>query len=280
MRRASRWLAALWLLQPVYAAAQAPAEPLWEAGVGMAVTALPDYRGADEGRTYLLPIPYFTYHGKRLRIDRLGVHADLIERERLQFDVSLSLGPPADSDENRARAGMPDLDLTLEVGPSLKLLCWASERRERTLTLQLPLRAVIATDFGSHWGQVGWVFAPHLSYDHSNFGPGVGWNFLASAGPVYATEKFHDYYYEVGPQFATAARPAFDAAGGYSGMRVTLSMSKRYREFWLGWFVRYDDLDGASFAASPLVRRGDSLIAGIGMSWVFLRSATSASRDP
>jgi MipA family protein len=33
-------------------------KPLWELGVGLALLRLPDYRGSDESRYYLLPFPY------------------------------------------------------------------------------------------------------------------------------------------------------------------------------------------------------------------------------
>ena len=241
---------------------------MWEAGFGVAMMSLPDYRGSDEGKTYALPIPYFSYNGERFHIDRQGAHGDLIQGNNLWLDISMNLGPPAESDENEARSGMPDLDPTVEIGPSLRWQWWTSEDKNRSLTLYLPVRAVVATDF-SHSHSIGWVFAPHVTYDVQNF----GWNFGVSIGPVYATEKYHDYYYQVNPEFATTARPVFDAEGGYSGLRATVSMSKRFPRFWIGAFLRYDDLHNVAFEDSPLMRRDDSLMAGIGISWIFVRSA-------
>lgn len=268
-RIVARWLCAALLVVP---AVQAEDEPLWELGMGAAVMALPDYRGSDEGKTYLAPIPYFVYNGDRFRIDRRGVHGDLAHRDNVWLDVSINLGPPADSEHNTARQGMPDLDPTVEFGPSLRWLWLANERRDTTLTLYLPLRAVVATDF-SRWHPIGWVFAPHLTYDDRNIALGSGWNFSASAGPVYASEKYHDYYYQVDPEFVTAARPAYNADGGYSGFRTTFTLSKRYKDYWIGGFARYDTLNGATFEDSPMVKQNDSLMIGFGVSWVFARSA-------
>ena len=42
--------------------------PLWEAGAGVAVIDFSDYRGSDERNTYVLPVPYFVYRGKFLKI--------------------------------------------------------------------------------------------------------------------------------------------------------------------------------------------------------------------
>jgi outer membrane scaffolding protein for murein synthesis (MipA/OmpV family) len=267
-RLAAGLLCVVWMLAST-ARAQ---EPLWEVGFGMATMSLPDYRGADEGKTYLLPVPYFAYNGENFRIDRRGMHGDIAQRDNVWLDLSVNLGPPADSDENSTRQGMPDLDPTIEIGPSLRILWLANERNDRTLTLYLPLRAVIATDF-SQADAIGWVFAPHLTYDHLKFGPGGGWNFSFSFGPLYATEKFHDYYYQVSPEFANAARPLYDASGGYSGVRTTITLSKRFKDYWIGTFMRHDSLRGAAFEDSPLVRSDSSLMAGVAFTWIFARSA-------
>lgn len=268
MRSTFRWLYAALLMVP---AAHAQEEPLWEIGFGTASMVLPDYRGSDEGRTYLLPIPYFSYNGERFRIDRRGVHGDLAQKDNVFFDISMNLGPPAESDKNQARAGMPDLDPTIEIGPSLRWKWFESKNTNHALTLYLPARAVIASDF-SHTQGIGWVFAPHVTYDYLNFGPGGGWNFSASFGPMYATEKFHDYYYQVNPEFATSTRPAYDADAGYSGARTTLTLSKRFADFWIGGFIRHDALNGTTFEDSPLVRKDSSLMAGFGVTWIFARS--------
>jgi len=37
---------------------------------------------------------------------------------------------------------------------------------------------------------------------------------------------------------------------------------------WVGAFVRYDNLRGAAFQDSPLVRRTSGVTAGFGVSWV------------
>jgi outer membrane protein len=263
------WICAL-LLFGASAQAQEKEQPLWEAGVGAAAMTLPDYRGSDEGRTYLLPIPYFSYNGERFRIDRRGVQGDLLRSENIWIDISMNLGPPAKSDENQARNGMPDLDPTVELGPSLRWLWWATPDTTKTFTFYLPVRGVIATDF-SHAQSIGWVVAPHVTYEDLDFAPG-GWDFSASVGPLYATEKFHDYYYQVSPQFATATRPAYDAKGGYSGVRATMAISKRFSDYWIGGFIRYDDLHNVVFEDSPLMRKSSSLMAGIGVTWIFARS--------
>lgn len=270
---------ALFLIIGKLPPAMAEESPLWEAGLGLGVIAAPDYRGADEGRTYVLPIPYFVYYGKRLHVDRRGVRGELLGGDRASFSVSASLGPPANSSDNSARSGMPDLDPTIEIGPSLDILLDDRADKNPSLTLRLPVRAVVATDL-SHFRNVGWVFLPHLSLDFKNVGPGNGWYLGLSVGPIFATKQLHEYYYTVRPEFATATRPAFDARGGYSGAGVALTLSKRFNGYWVGGFLRYDDLHGAAFEDSPLVRSSHAFLAGIAFSKIFASSPQPARSRP
>lgn len=246
--------------------------PRWEAGLGIGTVRGPDYRGSDEYRNFLLPIPYFVYRGETLRADRRGVRTELFQSARASLNISATLGLPGRSEENGARAGMPDLDPAFEIGPSLNVRLYENVPRDRLLSARLPLRAVVATDLASA-EHIGWVFLPHLALDFLNAGPSNGWNLGVSAGPIYASGKYHDYYYAVRPEFATATRPVYDASGGYSGASVGLTLTRRYPGYWIGAFVRYDDLHGAAFEESPLVRTKYSLIAGVAVTKIIARSA-------
>ncbi len=243
--------------------------PRWELGLGLAGLSIPDYRGSDQRRGYVLPLPYIQYRGDVFRIDREGAHGKLFTSERVKLEVSLAAGPPAKSDKSDARAGMPNLDPTVEAGPSLQLYLARNEARDRVWSVQLPLRAAAAVDL-HHVQRIGWVFAPNLNFDALNVRN--GWDVGVAVGPIYATEDYHDYYYEVAPRFATATRPAYDARAGYSGSRFTLTASRRYPRFWVGAFARYDNLSGAVFADSPLVKKKDSFMAGAGIAWILATS--------
>lgn len=273
------WGLALMLLMAAPPAALAETQPLWELGFGFGGITAPDYRGSNEQRGYLLPVPYIVYHGKVLRADRSGIYGRLFRTERTKLDLSFDAGVPAKSSKNTARAGMPDLDPTIEMGPSLEVCVWHACTADTVLELRLPLRAVFATNF-SHVNSAGWVFNPHLNLDIKNIGPQGGWNFGMALGPLYASEKNHDYYYQVDPVYVTPTRPAYDARAGYSGTRLTLALSKRYNGFWIGTFARYDDLSGVRFADSPLMRVRRSFMAGFGVSWFFARSATLVDVEP
>ncbi len=241
--------------------------PLWEVGLGVAGLSLPDYRGSDEQHEYLLPLPYVQYRGKFLQIDREGARGKLFSSDRVRLELSASAGPPARSDDNEARRGMPDIDPTIEMGPLLEIALSRDSFHDRTWSIRLPWRAVAATDL-AHYDGIGWVFAPSLNYEmHQG-----GWDLGAAAGPLYASEKYHDYFYEVTPDFATATRPAYDATSGYSGSRLTFTASRRFRNFWIGAFARYDRLSGAAFDDSPLLKKKASFMAGAGIAWILAES--------
>jgi MipA family protein len=257
-------LLAISLSMPV---ARAEESPHWEVGLGVAGLSLPDYRGSDERRAYLLPLPYFKYRGKSLQIDREGARGKLFSSERIRLELSASVGPPARSNDNEARRGMPDIDPTFEMGPLLEITLSRDSLHRRSWTVRLPWRAVAATDF-SHVNGIGWVFAPSLNYEKHQ----GGWDLGATAGPIYASEKYHDYFYEVTPDFATVMRPAYDATSGYSGSRLTFTASRRFRGFWVGAFARFDELSGAAFDDSPLFRKKTSFMAGAGIAWILAES--------
>lgn len=250
--------------------------PLWELGAGIGGLTLPDYRGSDEQRNLLFPIPYFIYRGEILKVDRERIRGLLFKTERVELNFSLNGSPPVKSKNNKAREGMPNLDPTLEFGPQLNILLWEYEQRYK-LTLQLPLRKVIATDLSSAHN-AGLISNPILNLDIKNIGQ-HGWNLGLSGGPVFANQTYHHYFYGVDPDYATAGRPAYDASGGYSGAQITLALSKRFSDFWTGAFIRVYDLHGAVFDDSPLLQQRLSFMAGIGFAWIFSRSDTRVMAD-
>lgn len=252
----------------VSGAASAEEKPLWEIGFGFFTLTSPDYRGSDESRAYLLPFPYVVYRGDIIKVGRSGIYSRLLETDRVNFDLSADGSVPTDSSKNSARQGMPDLDATFEIGPALEVCLWRSCNGDRKLQFRVPVRAVFSTDFSSIESRGGSMH-PNLNFDIKNLGPAGGWNFGVAAGPLYATEHYHDYYYEVAPPYATGTRPAYNAHGGYSGSRLTLALSKRFQHVWVGAFARYDTLSGVKFEDSPLVRSDHAFMAGVSVAWIF-----------
>ena len=246
--------------------------PLWEVGAGAIGLRYPDYRGSNESRNYLYPIPYLVYRGNRLRVDRQGPRALVFESPRLELDFSTYITPAVRSTENRAREGMPGLDPTVEIGPQINFIVARDDEAEWRFDLRLPVRAVVATDI-KHTQGAGYTAYPHvwLSARPQLFGY-QRWNFSMQVGALFGSRDYHDYFYSVAPQFATPDRPAYQAPGGYSGAVVSGSLGRRFGKLWVGAFARYDALRSVAFEPSPLMRQNYSVIAGIGAAWVFAES--------
>jgi outer membrane scaffolding protein for murein synthesis (MipA/OmpV family) len=250
--------------------------PLWEAGAGIGATTLPQYRGSDQSNTWVLPVPYLVYRGESLKVDDRRFRGLFFDSDKVELEFSLSGSPPAK--DNDARRGMPDLDATLELGPSLNIALFRSENRMEKLELRLPVRTVIASDF-SHFRQAGWVFQPNLSLDFKNVLGNRGWNLGLQSSVIYTDRRYNRYFYAVDPIFATADRPAFDPSGGFGGMNLLAAVSKRFPGFWAGAFAKWDSVAGAMFADSPLVRTRSNLSGGFAIAWILGASTVKVEAE-
>ncbi len=242
--------------------------PLWELGAGVGTLYLPDYRGSDQNNTYILPTPIFVYRGTWLKSDKDGTRALLVNTDRVKVDVSVGASPPTRTSEGNARAGMPTLPGTFELGPDLNITLAAAESRWK-LDLRLPVRAAITLERDPRF--IGTTFSPNLNLDLKDVG--AGWSLGLLTGPLFADAKNHGFFYNVDPVYANASRPSYRAAGGYSGWRFLAATSRRVNDIWWGAFVRYDQLSGSAFEDSPLVRRRSAVTAGLAVSWFFAKSA-------
>ena len=251
-------------------------KPLWELGVGLGLLQIPDYRGSDENRLYLLPYPYVVYRGDILKVDEQRVTGQIFKTDRILLDFSGFGSVPVKSSNNSARAGMPDLDPTFELGPALRIKLWESKEDKFKLDLTLPVRAFFSTNFSSV-SREGWVFSPRINFVKDDLIPDTGLNLGISVGPMFADSGYHAYYYTVEPAYATAARPAYSAGGGYSGSTLTVGLGKAYEQFIFNAFVSADFLQGASFENSPLVKRETSIMSGFSVSWIFFKSAKTVT---
>jgi outer membrane scaffolding protein for murein synthesis (MipA/OmpV family) len=267
-------LAALALIAASGTGALAEEKPVWELGVGPFFLAQPDYRGSDETNGYVYPFPYVVYRGDRFRVDRDGIRGLLFETDRVEFDLSVFGSPPVDSSDNAAREGMPDLDATLEIGPVLSVTIAQDAPRDFgwRLRFRVPVRYAFTTDF-SNVGTAGWVTWPHLNLDTRQRFWGGEWWLGFNVGPQYATRQYNNYFYSVPTQFATPTRPAYEAPGGYGGTIFLASLSRRFKRFWAGGYLRYDNLSGAVFDESPLVKSSSYFSAGLAVAWVFAESS-------
>jgi MipA family protein len=254
---------------------RAAEEPLWEAGLGIGALGYNDYRGANSSHIYPIPVPYFLYNGPVLKTDRDGIHAALFNQRWVEVKLSFNATTPVSND--RSRSGMPQLRPTVEAGASLDFHLWESADGRYRWDLRLPVRSAFAIEAPPE--AIGWTFTPGLAWDFLDPLGHPGWKLGLFAGPLFANRRYNDYFYSVAPQFATAARPAYEASGGYAGTQSLAALSKRFPRYWVGAFMRYDTLSGAAFADSPLVAREGYWTAGFGIAWPISISSRRVETD-
>jgi outer membrane scaffolding protein for murein synthesis (MipA/OmpV family) len=256
---------------PEAVAAEPEAKPLFELGVAGVGGYLPDYPAAGQSHFQGIALPYLAYRGRILRSDEKGVlRGRLVRGKGLELDLSLSGSFAADSDDNDARTGLPDLDYLGEIGPRLQITL-ARAARDAKIDFELPVRAVLSSDF-SDLNYRGLLTAPQIAYQHDDLN-GRGLEVKLGLTASFATNEFMDYFYEVEPRFATASRPAFSARAGYLGSRLQLSGSQRLGPRWRLFFaLRGDSHHGAANERSPLFLERLTWGAGGGLIWSFFHS--------
>jgi MipA family protein len=244
-------------------------KPLWELGLGAGWLHLPHYRGSDQTRDWLLPIPYFVYRGDVFRADREGARARLLDNTGgFDLDLSAAVNTPTRSRDNRAREGMANLAPTVEIGPSLNYTL--TQGAGWQLDLRLPARAVFTV--ARRPASIGWTANPvlYLAADVQN------WDVVLQAGPVWSGRAYNRYFYDVASADARLGRPAYESRGGNAGWVATATASRRLGPVWIGTYMQADGLGGAVFADSPLLRKRLNISYGIGLSWVFSESSARA----
>lgn len=246
--------------------AQEDTNKKWELGLGVGAVSGPDYRGSDEYRDFISPIPYVVYRGKIIRSDREGIRGNFLRTDRYEFTLSASASITPDADKNTLREGMPDLGSTLELGPSFTINLTGTDFSQGW-HLQIPWRAVFAIG-ADESGYIGSIFQPQIVYRNKL----SDWTFTYRAGITFASNDYHDYYYKVKQDYVTETRDYFDASGGYSGWNNQMALSRSFNynniQTRLALFIRYDNIGGTDFNKSPLVVTDHSYRGGLAFIWV------------
>lgn len=240
--------------------------PKWELGVGAGWAWSPHYPAAEQNSTVFLALPYFVYRWERLKVGGGGLLTGrLFESERLDLTLSVGGALPAKSRDNRARAGMPNLDTMAEFGPQLDITLGEPDDRQ-IWKVKLPLRGVVSTDFhGIDYRGV--VFKPQLAYTRKGLAGG-GLETTLSGGPIFASGLLMDYFYEVPPLYATPVRPTYDAHGGYLGSALNATVSYEFSDnFRIIAGAQAAYFGGAENADSPLFRDNLNFSLGLGFIW-------------
>lgn len=238
----------------------------WEIGAGISAIDFRLYPGSRQSKTYVLPLPYFTYRSKYLEIDR-GIRGILPSGSNWYLDISADFGIPVNSKKSIVRTGMPNLDSIIQFGPSLQYSIIGSRKQAEEFRLELPIRTAISIDT-DHIANQGVLFEPRLVYEKRRSGQS-GFSSIIRAGLRYATKDYHAYYYDVSPADVTPQRSFFESGKGFSGFLLDLRASWRDGDVLFWSLFRYHSLNDAVFVNSPLIEDENYFLAAIGISWIF-----------
>lgn len=236
-----------------------------ELGLGLASLYYPDYIGSKSSEFFLSPLPYVRYRGEYLTLDEDGITGKLFGINGLRLEMSMNGSLPASSERDGPREGMPDLELTGEIGAVLIYTLFS--KGVALLEFELPLRWVLSTEF-SKISYRGLVSNPQLKYslNYRDF------SWTLRLGGLYADKIYHNYFYGVKEIYSTTTREAYDAKCGFGGIRARVGVSYKKERWWGGAFVSYYDIKGATYASSPLVESNKALYMGASLAYIFYTS--------
>ncbi len=252
--------------------------PLWEMGVFTGAARIPHYRGSDEYTVYVLPVPYLVYRGDLLKVDRDGLRGALLDKGRIEASLSFSGNPPVNR-KNRAREGMSELGAILECGGLIKVHL-TDRRSPDVLFFGMDLRAATSVDpddLGMAYQGLHGGF--HLVYRNRTLLKTRGTSFGCSGGVDFSDQSYNRYFYDVAASEANPSRPAYRSRGGLGGFSLSFSAHKKFSDRWsVGAFYRWDNISGARFRDSPLVKVDNNHVFGCALIWKIHQSDTVVHR--
>lgn len=241
-----------------------------ELGLGAGTMFYPDYLGSKNNNTLFIPYPYISYKSDKLNIDREGLKQKFLRYGDFSLELSASGSLPVES--SGAREGMKDLDPAIEIGPALIYTAYKDDAL--SLKLDLPLRAVLSTDFqGVDYRGYVYELRGELEYKVNDY------QLQLHTGLMYSDSKYHNYLYGVSSNEITSSRASYQAKGGYTAYKTSLGLSKRFDNIWAGTFVRHYSLNQSSIENSPLKERNAALYAGVFVAYIFDDAITRSIKN-
>ncbi len=247
----------------------AAAQPAhYRGGLGLALFLAPAYPGSDSEHLFTYPYPYWEYESPTWHLHHEHLRAKWARHSPLSAGLGANGSPPAAAGTPDARAGMPGLDPTFALGPDVMY--------------RLPWRPAGWRAWLGARARYRWAMGPGLrltpigsstsAFIESRTARGRAWPIVVSFGPVFRSRGVNAYFFGVPAAYAAPGRPAYAAPGGYAGLRLSAAVSTQVGPFDFAIFGRYRNYAGAAFASSPLLKASNTLIVGVAVVWVFIRS--------
>ena len=229
-------------------------------GLGGGTIFYPDYLGSKNNNRLVIPYPYISYKSDKFNIDRKGLKRKLLSYGDFSLELSAAGSLPIES--SGAREDMRDLDPALELGPAF--IYTAYKDKVLSLKIDLPLRAVLSTDFkGVDYRGYIYELRGEVEYKFNDY------QLQFHTGLMWSDSKYHNYLYGVGANDITTSRAFYEAKDGYTAYKTSLGLSKRFDNIWAGTFVRHYSLNESSISNSPLVERNSALYGGLFIAYIF-----------
>lgn len=267
---------------PVQAAVAAGAAtnglPKWELGVFGLASRVPFYRGSDEYRWYAFPVPYFVYRGEYIKADREGVRGMFYKGYRFEMELSMSGNPPVKG-EGGIRAGMPELDPLIELGPAARLFLYSGQK-VKSVFLEAAGRGVFSIDTDDlSPDYMGLRSSLSLVFAGLKPGKDSPWTAGFKTGLEFADRDYNGYFYDVEEAYVTTDRPYYRSEGGYGGIAASGWISRTlFDGVSVAMYVRLDNVGGAIYEESPLVGARNSYMVGAGFTWKIAQSKLQVQR--
>jgi len=244
-----------------------------EIGIGAFAMQLPQYLGSDQNDSYLVPLPYVYYLDENIKVDKNQFSGKLFQDNDFYIDLSASGGIKVNSEDNNARADMPDLDWVFELGPSIKYYFTGSPQQTSFFYAEFFTRKATATDFRSITN-AGWRYGPSATYQKdfslAYIDQGKGeFEFTTRLNVNFSDARYLNYYYGVPNEYSQQNREKYNSRGGYAGSDISFGLTYKVNSWWFASFARYYNLSGAEYHDSPLVKRNSHWSLGIGATWIF-----------
>jgi len=243
---------------------------VFELGVGIGHSSMPEYIGSEESKSYTVPFPYIYYRNKDLKIDRDSFTSMEFYNGRLRFGLDYGVNLPLDSEENDARRGMHDLDFVFMVGPKVELCLAIHCNKDYPLRAYASYLKPIITQSES-WNDLDWVSRIGIKYDEKfieseKYGTVY---FTSSARVQYQGARYSGYYYGVTGEESLFDRPVYKSKSGFGGYQLSSGVRWRVGNWWIGAFAQYLNIGSAEVADSPLVTDPSNIRAGFAFAWIF-----------
>ncbi len=241
---------------------------LWEFGLFNVAGRLPYYRGSDQYRWWILPLPYFIYRGQFFKSDREGLRSRFLRREQWEVSLSAFGNPPVRNDG--AREGMPSRDPILELGPALKVYFTPRAAVQKVFS-QLAVRGVASAgwDDSAQLGYQGWHSSLSLNYINRMLFGHDKWTAGMRAGVDFTDQRYNRYFYDVDEEYARPDRPAYASRGGYYGTTLSIFIGRDLSErLFFGVYSSWTTIAGAAIEDSPLATTRNNYSVGCALAWM------------